>query len=300
MTGLDLKNDALIEVAALVTDSELNILGDGVDVVIKPEDAAVEQMYDFVRDMHTRPGSWRAPPRQDHGRSRSKSWSTSRSGYRIQRRRRWAATRSAPTGCSSPATCPVVEHLHYRVIDVSTIKELSRRWFPRAYFQSPAKKGGHRALGDIKDSIEELRYYREAVFVLARARHRHGPEDRPAASPRGPDTPPSSDLRHVSGIFRKTAKSGQKPFPETVSYLRCVPSEPVNGKPRRRMVGVAELAERLVVVQEVAGSTPVAHPHETAAVCRSPTRPHRISGAAFVCPRRSRPFRTRGPEGQLI
>ena len=78
-----------------------------------------------------------------------------------------------------------MEHLHYRVIDVSTIKELSRRWYARAYFQSPAKLGGHRALGDIQDSIDELRYYREAVFVPAPAGQRHGAADRQAGHGRG-------------------------------------------------------------------------------------------------------------------
>ncbi|MEV8040092.1 MULTISPECIES: oligoribonuclease [unclassified Arthrobacter] len=169
MTGLDTKNDALIEVAALVTDSELNILGDGVDVVIKPDDAALAQMNDFVRDMHTRSGLLEELP---HGKTMAEAQEMV-----LAYIKKWVPDpKKAPLGGNSVGTDRVflvrdmpdlVEHLHYRVIDVSTIKELSRRWYARAYFQSPAKLGGHRALGDIKDSIDELRYYRQAVFVPA-------------------------------------------------------------------------------------------------------------------------------------
>lgn len=169
MTGLDLSVDALIEVAVLVTDSELNILGEGVDVVIKPEQAAVAQMGDFVRQMHT---TSKLIDELPHGISMEEaeekvlayitehvpeSGKAQLGGNSVGTDRGFLA-RDMPK---------VIEHLHYRVIDVSTIKELSRRWFTRAYFQSPAKQGGHRALGDIKDSINELRYYREAVFVPA-------------------------------------------------------------------------------------------------------------------------------------
>lgn len=169
MTGLDPKNDALIEVAALVTDSELNILGDGVDVVIRPDDAALAQMNDFVRDMHTRSGLLDELP---HGKTMAEA-----EAALMEYIAKWVPDpRKAPLGGNSVGTDrvflardmpAVVEHLHYRVIDVSTIKELSRRWFARAYFQAPAKHGGHRALGDIRDSIDELRYYREAIFVPA-------------------------------------------------------------------------------------------------------------------------------------
>ena len=169
MTGLDTVNDALIEVAALVTDSELNILGDGVDVVIKPDDAALAQMNDFVRDMHTRSGLLKELPA-------GKTLAEAEEAVMAYIRKWVPDVRKAPLAGNSVGTDrvflardmpAVVEHLHYRVIDVSTIKELARRWFARAYFQAPAKLGGHRALGDIKDSIDELRYYREAVFVPA-------------------------------------------------------------------------------------------------------------------------------------
>ncbi|WP_434994063.1 oligoribonuclease [Arthrobacter sp. Ld5] len=167
MTGLDLVHDALIEVAVLVTDSELNVLGDGVDVVIKPTAEALAQMGDFVRTMHTTSGlleeldggitmedaerqvleyikAWVPEPRK-----------AQLAGNSVGTDRNFLV-RDMPL---------VVDHLHYRVIDVSTIKELARRWYTRAYFQAPAKTGGHRALGDIEDSIRELRYYRSAVFV---------------------------------------------------------------------------------------------------------------------------------------
>lgn len=169
MTGLDLTADALIEVAVLVTDSELNILGDGVDVVIKTDDAAVAQMGDFVRNMHTTSGLLEELPNgvsmeqaQDMVMTYIKQWvpesnKAPLAGNSVGTDRNFLA-RDMPA---------LVDHLHYRIIDVSTIKELSRRWYKRAYFQSPAKTGNHRALGDIHDSINELKYYREAVFVPA-------------------------------------------------------------------------------------------------------------------------------------
>lgn len=167
MTGLDLQDDALIEVAALVTDSELNILGTGVDVVIRPPDAAVEQMVDVVRVMHTTSGLLDELP----------------AGITLPEAeqavldyiREWVPdARKAPLAGNSVGTdrgflardMPGLEnHLHYRIIDVSSIKELARRWYPRVYFASPSKSGGHRALADIRESIEELKYYREVLFV---------------------------------------------------------------------------------------------------------------------------------------
>jgi oligoribonuclease len=169
MTGLDLEKDALIEVAALVTDSELNILGEGVDVVIKPEPAALLQMNDFVRDMHTTSRLLEELPK-------GVTMAEAQKLVMDYIRAHVPDPKKAPLGGNSVGTDrmflardmpEVVEHLHYRVIDVSTIKELARRWFARAYFQSPAKLGGHRALGDIQDSINELKYYRQAVFVPA-------------------------------------------------------------------------------------------------------------------------------------
>ncbi|MES9537552.1 oligoribonuclease [Spirillospora sp. NPDC049024] len=167
MTGLDLRNDALIEIAALVTDSELNILDEGVDVVIKPPPESVTQMTKVVRDMHTTSGLLKALP----------------SGVTLAEAEdvvlKYIKThvkdaKKAPLCGNSIATdrsflardMPSLDaHLHYRMVDVSSIKELARRWYPRVYFASPEKKGGHRALADITESIQELRYYRAAVFV---------------------------------------------------------------------------------------------------------------------------------------
>ena len=167
MTGLSLTNDALIEVAALVTDFELNQLGDGVDVVIKPPAEALEQMDDFVRDMHTSSGLLEE---LDAGITMADA-----ERQVLAYIREWAPEAGkAPLGGNTVGTdrgflardMPELEtHLHYRIIDVSSIKELALRWYPRAFFASPKKAGGHRALADIRESIAELRYYREAIFV---------------------------------------------------------------------------------------------------------------------------------------
>lgn len=167
MTGLSLTSDALIEVAALVTDFELNQLGDGIDLVIKPPAEALEQMVEFVRDMHTSSGLL---DELAAGITMAEA-EQQVLGYI----REWVPDAAkAPLGGNTVGTdraflardMPELEaHLHYRIIDVSSIKELSHRWFPRAYYNSPTKVGGHRALADIRESIAELRYYREAVFV---------------------------------------------------------------------------------------------------------------------------------------
>ena len=166
MTGLDLQADALVEVAAVVTDSELNVLGDGVDVVIRPEPAALEQMNDFVRQMHTTSGLL---DELDAGTTLEEAQQTV-----LDYVRAWVPEPGrAPLAGNSVGTDrafldrdmpELAGHLHYRIIDVSSIKELSRRWYPRAYFQSPEKNGGHRALADILESIDELRYYRAALL----------------------------------------------------------------------------------------------------------------------------------------
>jgi len=167
MTGLSLRTDALIEVAALVTDFELNQLGEGVDLVIKPPAEALEQMDDFVRNMHTTSGLL---AELDAGTTTEDA-----QAQVLAYVREWVPEpRKAPLGGNTVGTdrgflardMPELEEwLHYRIVDVSSIKELSRRWYPRAYFNAPAKSGGHRALADIRESIAELRYYREAVFV---------------------------------------------------------------------------------------------------------------------------------------
>jgi len=167
MTGLSLEHDALIEVAALVTDFELNQLGDGVDLVIAPPAEALEQMDECVRTMHTTSGLLE-----------ELAGGTTMADAQEQVLayvREWVPEpRKAPLGGNTVATdrgflardMPQLEEwLHYRIIDVSSIKELSRRWYPRIYFNAPRKHGGHRALADIRESIAELRYYREAAFV---------------------------------------------------------------------------------------------------------------------------------------
>ena len=167
MTGLDLGADALVEVAAVVTDSELNVLGDGIDVIVRPPDEALEQMNDFVRDMHT-----------SSGLIDELAGGTTLADAEAQvldyLRGFVPEPGKAPLAGNSVGTDKMfldrdmqdlVAHLHYRIIDVSSIKELARRWYPRVYFASPRKNGGHRALADILESIDELRYYRSALFV---------------------------------------------------------------------------------------------------------------------------------------
>jgi len=169
MTGLDLRADALIEVAALVTDYELNQLGEGVDLVIAPPPEALAQMDPYVRDMHTSSGLLDALA--------SGTTLDQAQAAVLEYVRAWVPEPGkAPLGGNTVATdrgflardLPELEaHLHYRIIDVSSIKELARRWYPRAYFNAPKKNGGHRALADIRESIAELRYYRETIFVPA-------------------------------------------------------------------------------------------------------------------------------------
>jgi oligoribonuclease len=167
MTGLSLSDDALIEVAALVTDSELNVLGDGVDVVIRPPAAALASMPEVVRRMHTSSGLL---DELDAGTTLEDA---ERQVLHYLRQHVPEAGR-APLCGNSVGTDrgflardmpSLVDHLHYRIVDVSSVKELARRWYPRAYFNSPEKAGNHRALADIRESIAELRYYRETVFV---------------------------------------------------------------------------------------------------------------------------------------
>ena len=166
MTGLSLEHDALIEVAALVTDYELNQLDEGIDIVVRPPEAALMKMNDFVRDMHTTSGLLDVL-------AEGTTLAEAEEAVLAHITEHVPDAGKAPLGGNSVATdraflvrdMPALEgHLHYRMIDVSSIKELSRRWYPRAYFASPDKNGGHRALADITESIAELRYYREAVF----------------------------------------------------------------------------------------------------------------------------------------
>jgi oligoribonuclease len=167
MTGLDLRRDALVELAVLVTDSELNVLGEGIDLVIRPPEEALAQMDDVVRAMHTASGLL---AELDRGMSLAEAEETV-----LRYVRAWVPEPGkAPLAGNTVATdrgflardMPGLEaHLHYRIVDVSSIKELARRWYPRVYYNSPVKSGNHRALADIRESIEELKYYRAAIFV---------------------------------------------------------------------------------------------------------------------------------------
>jgi oligoribonuclease len=167
MTGLDIERDAIIEIACLVTDAELNLLDEGVDLIVKPPAEALAGMPDVVREMHTASGLLAELP---NGITVAEA-AEFVLGYV---RGHVAEARKAPLCGNSIATdrwfiardMPDLDaYLHYRMVDVSSIKELARRWYPRAYFSSPVKHGGHRALADIQESVQELRYYREAVFV---------------------------------------------------------------------------------------------------------------------------------------
>jgi oligoribonuclease len=168
MTGLDLGKDKLIEVAALVTDPELNVLGEGVDLVIHADDAALDAMPPVVRDMHAKSGL------TDEVRRSAITMAEAEEAVLAYIREFVPNPRTAPLCGNSIATdrgflardMPALDaHLHYRMIDVSSIKELCRRWYPRVYFGQPAKGLSHRALADIRESIRELEYYRRTVFV---------------------------------------------------------------------------------------------------------------------------------------
>ena len=167
MTGLSLEKDALVEIAVLVTDSELNIIGEGVDLVIHATDGQLAGMNDFVRNMHTSSGLINEIP---HG----IAVADAEKQILDYLKSAGVAPGKSPLAGNSVSVDrnfiardmkDLAEYLHYRTIDVSTIKELSRRWFPKAYFAAPAKTGNHRALGDIRDSIDELKYYRTSVFA---------------------------------------------------------------------------------------------------------------------------------------
>ncbi|WP_041300500.1 MULTISPECIES: oligoribonuclease [Mycobacterium ulcerans group] len=168
MTGLDLGSDKLIEIAALVTDADLNILGDGVDVVIHADDAALSSMVDVVADMHSRSGLTEEVRASTVDMATAEAMVLDYIGEHVKQ------PETAPLAGNSIATdrsfiardMPALDaFLHYRMIDVSSIKELCRRWYPRIYFGQPPKGLAHRALADIHESIRELQYYRRTAFV---------------------------------------------------------------------------------------------------------------------------------------
>jgi oligoribonuclease len=167
MTGLNPETECLVEIAAVITDFDLNVLDEGIDLVIKPREGTVEAMGDYVRKMHTDSGLINE---FDSGIELADA-----EAQVLEYIKKYIPNaKTAPLAGNTIGTdrmfisiyMPALDdHLHYRNIDVSTIKELSKRWYPRAYFQAPKKDGGHRALADILESIEELKYYRKSVFV---------------------------------------------------------------------------------------------------------------------------------------
>jgi oligoribonuclease len=167
MTGLDLEVDELVEIAVIITDYDLNPVDAGLSIVIKPDASALENMGEFVRAMHTESGLIEEIPT---------GVSVAEAEYEVLEYilKHVPEEQKAPLAGNSIGTdrsflakyMPRLDgHLHYRNVDVSSIKELAKRWYPRAYFNAPAKNGGHRALADILESIRELHYYRRAIFV---------------------------------------------------------------------------------------------------------------------------------------
>ena len=167
MTGLDLGTDALIELAVLVTDPELNVLGDGVDIIIKPPADALAQMSDFVTEMHRNSGLLELLPNGvTLAEAEAQALEYIRSHVPDVRKAPLAGNTIGTDRTFLARDMPELEgHVHYRNVDVSSLKELAKRWYPRIYFTAPTKSGNHRALADIRESIEELRYYREAMLV---------------------------------------------------------------------------------------------------------------------------------------
>lgn len=165
MTGLDLEADALVEVAVIITDDDLNPIDEGIDLIINPGEAPLEHMGNFVREMHTNSGLIDEIP---HG----LDMETAEKQILDYIRKRIPKAGQALLAGNSVGTDKtflhkdmprVIEHLHYRIIDVSTVKELAKRWYPIVYRNAPAKHGGHRALADIRESVNELQYYRQAL-----------------------------------------------------------------------------------------------------------------------------------------
>ncbi|MFI2557935.1 oligoribonuclease [Nocardia farcinica] len=195
MTGLRLDSDKLIEVSALVTDSDLNILGDGVDIVIHADDATLAAMPPVVAEMHARSGL------TDEVRRSTVTVAEAEQQVLDYIRQYVPTPRTVPLAGNSIATdrafiardMPALDaHLHYRMIDVSSIKELCRRWYPRIYFGQPEKGLTHRALADIKESIRELEYYRRTAFV----------------APPGPST---AEIAAVAAQLGGTAQTAESP-----------------------------------------------------------------------------------------
>ena len=194
MTGLDPATHVLVEIAVVITDAELNVLDEGIDIVIGATPEQLVAMDSVVHEMHVASGLL------DEIRHTATTVEQAEEEVLAYIQRFVPERRKAPLCGNTIATdrgfiaryMPRLDdHLHYRMIDVSSIKELARRWYPRAYYNAPAKNGGHRALADIRESINELRYYRATVMVPA-----PGPDTdaaKAAAKALGLDTPPDAD-----------------------------------------------------------------------------------------------------------
>jgi oligoribonuclease len=169
MTGLDLASDLLLEVAVLVTDADLNVIDEGIDLVIGATEDELARMPDVVKEMHAASGLTQEVL--------ASTLTVADAQQQVMAYlREMVEPGKAPLCGNSIATDrgflardmkDLDAYLHYRMVDVSSVKELARRWYPRAYFQAPKKLGGHRALADIHDSVRELAYYRATVFVPA-------------------------------------------------------------------------------------------------------------------------------------
>ena len=167
MTGLDVGSDLLVEVAALVTDSDLNVIGDGVDIVIGATAEQLERMPDVVREMHAASGLTDAVLTSTVTVAEAEQQVLTFLRSLVEPGKAPLCGNSIGTdrGFLSRDMPELDGFLHYRMVDVSSVKELARRWYPRAWFNAPKKAGGHRALADIHESVKELRYYRSTVFV---------------------------------------------------------------------------------------------------------------------------------------
>ncbi|MBY0290754.1 MAG: oligoribonuclease [Mycobacteriaceae bacterium] len=201
MTGLDLGTDRLIEIAALVTDADLNILGEGIDVVIHADDEALTSMVDVVRDMHARSGLTEEVRASTVDMAAAEELVLDYISTHVKQ------AKTAPLAGNSIATdrgfiardMPKLDDfLHYRMIDVSSIKELCRRWYPRIYFGQPEKGLAHRALADIHESIRELKYYRQTAFVAP-----PGPSTSDIAAIAGQLGPPNGDSADIDSAAER-------------------------------------------------------------------------------------------------
>lgn len=166
MTGLDVTRDALIEVAVVITDADLNIVDPGIDVLITPPAEALEGMNDFVRQMHTSSGLLdELPSGTTMEDAQQRVLDYIRRFIPTPKKALLAGNSVGTDKMFLEANMPmVIDHLHYRLVDVSSIKELAKRWYRKAFEEAPVKHGGHRALADILESIQELEYYRRVLF----------------------------------------------------------------------------------------------------------------------------------------